>query len=851
MWKDGSWAQMPHSRCTCRTPFEFSDVLEFAAVSEELAIELQIPAGRSAGRRPLLAVFTIPRELGFEAYSSNSIHKGKLIPMNPTRRTVLSYLAAFGSAAGLPSFRALLAEAVKSDVSGRLKASAGPQLYVAKDGDDRNPGTKDRPLATLARAQELVRGMAKNKVAGITVWVRKGTYYQRKPLVFEAADSGTSNCPVTYSAFPGEEVTLSGGRRLDCHWTPYKDGIMMCSLPEMKGSTMPFTQLFVNGKRQIRARYPNYDAKNPLVWGDGYIDVAQAPEPWPPTQFHFEPATFTKKRWAKPELAVVQIFPVAYWGSLQWQVKDIDWDAHQVKLGWGGFQINELEWGSTSTGLGRSKFYAAEDGAEAPYKARFYIENVFEELDSPGEWYLDSEKGILYYMPAAGVDLNHAKIEAPVLDQVAEFRGSQQDPVHHISLSGFRIAHTASTFFKQYEAPSRGDWTIHCGGAVFMEGAEDCGVEKCFFDAVGGNAIFLNNYNRHNRIYGNKITETGDSGICLVGFEPMAQGTNHPVPTENLISNNLIHDCGVFGKQIAGIFSSITLRSTISHNLVYNMPQAAMTFNDGWGGGHIIEFNEIHDTVLETSDHGPISSWGRGRYWCYEQNHGPFSHGSGYHENEKDFVFSNPEEDGFISEFRNNYLHEEAFIHQVSPLRQMGIDFDDGSSHFHVHDNLCVGLNLTLSCGDYRTVENNIFIHPSNPVMFWGSYEHNHDRFTRNIVVSGKDAANKPADSCRVWNGALQGPFVEEMDYNLFFLEAGPFSAEYAPRDGKPAHLSLEQWQAMGYDRHSICADPMFVDPEQRDYRVKSGSPALQLGFKNFDLKGVGLLPDFPRSYLG
>lgn len=179
----------------------------------------------------------------------------------------------------------------------------------------------------------------------------------------------------------------------------------------------------------------------------------------------------------------------------------------------------------------------------------------------------------------------------------------------------------------------------------------------------------------------------------------------------------------------------------------------------------------------------------------------------------------------------------------------MGIDFDDGASHFHVHDNLCVGLNLTLSCGDYRTVENNIFVHPSNPVMFWGSYEHNHNRFTRNIIVLGKNAANKPADSYRVWSTGLQGPFVEEMDYNLLFSEAGPFSVDYAPRDGKKAHLTLEQWQALGYDKHSLFTDPLFVNPEQRDYRVGPGSPALQLGFKNFDLKGVGLLADFPKNY--
>ena len=82
--------------------------------------------------------------------------------------------------------------------------------------------------------------------------------------------------------------------------------------------------------------------------------------------------------------------------------------------------------------------------------------------------------------PAAGVDLRKAEVEAPVLEQVVEFRGSQQEPVRHVRVEGFRIAHTASTFFKQYEAPSRGDWTIHRGGAVFAEGAEHCSVENCF-----------------------------------------------------------------------------------------------------------------------------------------------------------------------------------------------------------------------------------------------------------------------------------------------------------------------------------------------------------------------------------
>jgi hypothetical protein len=419
--------------------------------------------------------------------------------------------------------------------------------------------------------------------------VREGTYYLPQPLTFEPTDSGASERPITYAVSAGEVVTLSGGRKLDCQWEPYRGGIMRCELPAVRAGQLNFTQLFVNGKRQIRARFPNYDAKNPLVWGSGYVDVARDEETWPPTEFHFDTATFTKRKWAKPGEAIVHMFPLDYWGILQWQVKDIDWDAHCIKLGWGGFQINELGGGPAATGIGSSKMY------RGAFRSRFFIENVFEELDAAREWYLDKEAGALYYMPADGVDLKTATIEVPVLDHAVEFKGSQTNPVHHVALSGFRIAHTASTFLGQYEAPSLGDWTIHRGGAVFFEGAEDCGVEKCFFDAVGGNGVFINNYNRRIRVYGNKFTAAGDSAVCLVGSERLIQGTNHPVPTENSISNNLIHDCGIFGKQIAGVFMSISGKNIISHNVIYNMPRAGICVNDGWGGPrHRIQPNPRH-----------------------------------------------------------------------------------------------------------------------------------------------------------------------------------------------------------------------------------------------------------------
>lgn len=721
--------------------------------------------------------------------------------------------------------------------SGAAVSGAGT-VYVATNGRDRNPGTKERPLATLGAAKRLVQQKKTRTRGPLTVYLRQGTYYFPETLVFTAADSGTADQSITYAAYPGEVVTLSAGARLKCNWQPYRNGIMHCAVGLVHGAKPAFTQLFVNGKRQIRARYPKYDPKNPFrckepipCQGDagGYVKMANHKVDWPAKEIYFDPATFTRNYWAKPYEAVVHAFPETYIGNLQWAVKNVDWNNHIIKLGRGGYQINDLEFKSECTAIGP--------------KSRFYVENVFEELSDPGEWYLDKEKSILYYKPEDGVDLRQAVVEPAVLKHLIEFRGSQDDPVRNIRFAGFRVAHTASTFLEEYEAPSKGDWTLYRGGAIVLEGTEDCTVENCFFDAIGGNGVFLNNYNRRTRVYGNKFTEAGESAVCLVGTKNRAIGSNQPYSAECLVSNNLVHDCGVFGKQTAAVFASISERNTISHNLVYNMPRSAICINDGWGGGHFIEFNEVHDVVLETQDHGSFNSWGRETFWCMQQSHPHampgVSHGAG--DVKQDCRLTNT--------VRNNYFHET--VHN-----EWGIDMDDGTSNYHVYNNVCVGVGITHREGDFRLIENNIVIHAKNPPGAKVSYEKNSDRYVRNIVVtSPKDGptrvGNEPGDMYSIILPPLNSPCAAEMDYNLFYSEGGEFYSTVIRREptGRTRY-KWDEWRALGFDQHSAIGDPMFVDPENRDFRVKPESPALKLGFKSFDIREAGLRADFPKQWL-
>lgn len=233
--------------------------------------------------------------------------------------------------------------------------SLSADYYVATNGRDDNPGTFEEPFAMLERAKLAVYQRAKNANKPIFVVVRGGTYYLGQPLIFNAADSGTSEAPITYKTYPGEQATISGGRKLDCRWKPFRDGIWMCELPEVKEGKLDFTQLFVNGKRQIRARYPNYDDSDPKHHS-GYLlaagkigDEISDPCPGPdqdmtfsgetPRGITFDPATFTQKRWARPNEAVIHIYQAHYWGNLQWQVKDIDWENRRIWFGKGGQQM--------------------------------------------------------------------------------------------------------------------------------------------------------------------------------------------------------------------------------------------------------------------------------------------------------------------------------------------------------------------------------------------------------------------------------------------------------------------------------------------------------------------------------
>jgi hypothetical protein len=223
------------------------------------------------------------------------------------------------------------------------------------------------------------------------------------------------------------------------------------------------------------------------------------------------------------------------------------------------------------------------------------------------------------------------------------------------------------------------------------------------------------------------------------------------------------------------------------------VPRAGINVNEGTWGGHIIEYNDVFNTVKESGDHGSFNSWGRDRYW---------------HPNKK--ILDSIVETNF----------ELAMLDVVKPVTLRNnrfrcdhgwdIDLDDGSSNYIIYNNLCLNGGIKLREGVNRVVENNIMINNSFHPHVW--FRNSNDVFRYNVVSSGYLPIG-----ISVWG--------KEVDHNVF-----------------PDSASLKDAQRRGTDQHSVCGTLDFENAKKGDYRLKNGSIAFAAGFKNFAMDSFGVV---------
>jgi hypothetical protein len=491
---------------------------------------------------------------------------------------------------------------VATSVSASAEEPPKADLYVAVDGKDNNPGTAEAPLASIARARDLLRPrLAAGMNSDVLVLIRGGTYRLQRPLVFAPEDSGTGRHTITYAAWPGEKVVLSGGRKIN-GWQRGQGRLWTVELPEVKAGQWYFRQLFVDGRRATRARTPN-------------------PGEW----WKLQPRHNSDANDATVTLSVDH--PLRAWKN----VSDIEvtWinnnDGTRKRLGY----INEAD--NTFT---LPPPHMWPHGLPGEYNISFpsaayscYFENAIEMLDQPGEWYLDRRTGRLSYWPREGEDLTRAEVIAPVVQKsLLVVAGTEARPVKNLRFKGIHVAHVDwplppygfTAMFgclelldqKEPEPSKKYRWI---DAAVSFKYARGCDFLDGGVRDAGGIGLSLLNGCAENTIEGNEICGLGGGGITAGGIrnrdtwkwaDPLSPDDHKGYR----IANNHIHDCGLDYFGAIGIFLGLTQDALVAHNLIHDVAYSGIVLSGNEAPGppfarnNTVAYNHIHDVMKVAVD---------------------------------------------------------------------------------------------------------------------------------------------------------------------------------------------------------------------------------------------------------
>ncbi|KAJ1449807.1 hypothetical protein M885DRAFT_572143 [Pelagophyceae sp. CCMP2097] len=283
----------------------------------------------------------------------------------------------------------------------------------------------------------------------------------------------------------------------------------------------------------------------------------------------------------------------------------------------------------------------------------WYVENALSELDAEDEFFHDLNRNVLYARPNSTLgplgDVIAPKLETLVrivADDVAFAR------------VGFRDS--KKTFLaKDWAAPSGGDWALFDGAAVEVREASRTNFSKCVFSRLDGSALLLAGRAYNTCIVNTTLEYIGDNGVGLWGETDEWDGRSGSQPRDTMVDGLVCHDVGLYEKQSSCLFQAKACLTTIKRSLMYNLPRAAINFNDGFGGGNVVEDCLIFNTCRESGDHGAINTWDRM----------PFL--SGLTDN-----FSAKQ-----TKIRRNLIFANSGASQ-------GVDNDDGSSFYEIEDNV-------------------------------------------------------------------------------------------------------------------------------------------------------------------
>ncbi|NOY79963.1 MAG: right-handed parallel beta-helix repeat-containing protein [Kiritimatiellaeota bacterium] len=665
---------------------------------------------------------------------------------------------------------------------------AGVTVYVAPGGDDAWSGRlatataagTDGPFASLERARDALRAArAAGGQGPFVVEMRGGTYLLPRPLAFGPEDSGDETGRTVFRAFRGERPVISGGRRIT-GFRPGRINGAACWRAPVPGVRQGwyFHQLYVRRRGAKHFERRYRPTKGMLTVAGLTYSPARKAAAHRAAQRDFIFFEGDFREWRN--LSDIEVVALHAWSASRLYIEKLDFKRNVVRF----------------TSMPTFRIGHWYRGGRNPY----WIENIREELRQPGQWYLDRSEGTLYYLPLPGETPENTEVIAPFLERLVVVAGDEKTGrlVERLRFEGLTFCHTAW-------APPRSGYDVSQGqptlpAAIEWTWARHCVMERCSVAHTGAYAVSFGRGCANDRIAGCLLHDLGGGGV-KVGDSRMSRTAGPPeLPVDNTVENNVIADGGIENFSANAVWAGIVRGLRVCHNEVRNFPYTGVAVGWSWGlaetsaADNAIEYNHIHRVMRLIEDGGGIYTLGR--------------------------------QPGTV--IRGNVIHDIFEGPFACSEGQLGIYLDEGSGPFLVEQNLVYdvqfgGYNQHRARGN--TVRNNIiaFVR-QDPVTSARSHSPAYT-FERNIVyLEQEDMLSRRHDP---------GKADTVFDWNLYWSASG-----------KPplfAGRTLGQWRATGRDVHSRVADPLFVDAVQRDFRLRKGSPAFELGIRPPDPAAAGL----------